>query len=107
MCADELRSRRAVEEYAQRGVGLDVVATAARLKLGKAKALVIDIGRNPVDGIALAKKIDESDAAVHLFVAGVRDADQKRQLREPAPPSSSARRRRRQSRRRRRRALIK
>jgi predicted DNA-binding protein (MmcQ/YjbR family) len=82
VCADELRSRRAVDEYAQRGVGLDVVATAARLKLGKAKALVIDIGRNPVDGIALAKKIDESDAAVHLFVAGVRDADQKRQLRE-------------------------
>jgi predicted DNA-binding protein (MmcQ/YjbR family) len=82
VCADELRSRRAVEEFAQRGVGLDVVATAARLKLGKAKALVIDIGRNPVDGIALAKKIDESDAAVHLFVAGVRDADQKRQLRD-------------------------
>jgi len=82
VCADELRSRRAVEEYAERGVGLDVVATAARLKLGKAKALVIDIGRNPIDGIALAKKIDESDAAVHLFIAGVRDADQKRQLRE-------------------------
>jgi predicted DNA-binding protein (MmcQ/YjbR family) len=82
VCADELRSRRAVEEYAQRGVGLDVVATAARLKLGKAKALVIDIGRNPIDGIALAKKIDDGDAAVHLFVAGVRDADQKRQLRE-------------------------
>jgi hypothetical protein len=82
VCADELRSRRAVEEYAQRGVGLDVVATAERLKLGKAKALVIDIGRNPIDGIALAKKIDESDAAVHLFVAGVRDADQKRKLRE-------------------------
>jgi len=82
VCADELRARRAVDEYAQRGVGLDVVATAARLKLAKAKALVIDIGRNPVDGIALAKKIDEGDAAVHLFVAGVRDADQKRQLRE-------------------------
>jgi len=82
VCADELRSRRAVEEYAERGVGLDVVATAARLKLGKAKALVIEIGRNPIDGIALAKKIDESDAAVHLFIAGVRDADQKRQLRE-------------------------
>jgi predicted DNA-binding protein (MmcQ/YjbR family) len=82
VCADELRSKRAVAEYAARGVGLDVVATAARLKLGKTKALVIDIGRNPVDGIALAKKIDGSDAAVHLFVAGVRDADQKRQLRE-------------------------
>ena len=82
VCADELRSRRAVDEYAERGVGLDVVATASRLKIGKARALVIDIGRNPVDGIALAKKIDESDAAVHLFIAGVRDADQKRQLRE-------------------------
>ena len=82
VCADPLRAKRAVEEYAQRGVGLDVVATADKLKLGRARALVIDIGRNPVDGIALAKKIDASDAAVHLFVAGVRDADQKRQLRE-------------------------
>lgn len=82
VCADELRSKRAVAEYAERGVGLDVVATAAKLKLGKAKALVIDIGRNPVDGIALAKEIDASDAAVHLFVAGVRDANQKRRLRE-------------------------
>ncbi|HXU68162.1 MAG TPA: MmcQ/YjbR family DNA-binding protein [Polyangia bacterium] len=81
VCADELRSKRAVEEYAARGVGLDVVATTAKLKLGKTRALVIDIGRNPVDGIALAKKIDGSDAAVHLFVAGVRDADQTRQLR--------------------------
>lgn len=62
VCADALRSRRAVDEYAQRGVGLDVVATAEKLKLGRAKALVIDIGRNPVDGIALARKIDESDA---------------------------------------------
>ena len=82
VCADELRAKRATDEYARRGVGLDVVATAAKLRLGKARALVIDIGRNPVDGIALAKKIDDSDAAVHLFVAGVRDADQKRQLRE-------------------------
>jgi predicted DNA-binding protein (MmcQ/YjbR family) len=82
VCADQLRARRAVEQYAERGIGLDVVATADKLKLGKAKALVIDIGRNPVDGIALARRIDESDAAVHLFVAGVRDADQKRQLRD-------------------------
>ena len=82
VCADPLRAKRAVEEYGQRGVGLDVAATATKLKLGRARALVIDIGRNPIDGIALAKKIDESDAAVHLFVAGVRDAEQKRQLRE-------------------------
>jgi predicted DNA-binding protein (MmcQ/YjbR family) len=82
VCADALRSKRAVDEYATRGVGLDVVATAAQLKLGKAKALVIDIGRNPIDGIALAQKIDASDKPVHLFVAGVRDADQMRKLRE-------------------------
>jgi predicted DNA-binding protein (MmcQ/YjbR family) len=82
VCADKLRSKRAVDEYAARGVGLDVVDTAAQLKLGKAKALVIDIGRNPVDGIALAQKVDASDKPVHLFVAGVRDADQTRKLRE-------------------------
>lgn len=82
VCADALRAKRAVDEFAKRGVGLEVVATADKLELGKAKALVIDIGRNPVDGIALARKIDESDAAVHLFVAGVRDADQKRKLRD-------------------------
>ena len=82
VCADQLRSKRAVEEYAARGVGLDVVATAAELKLGKAKALVIDIGRNPIDGIALAQRIDASDKPIHLFVAGVRDADQTRKLRE-------------------------
>ena len=82
VCADELRAQRAVDEFAARGVGLDVVATAATLKLGKAKALVIDIGRNPVDGIALAQRIDASDKPVHLFVAGVRDADQLRKLRD-------------------------
>jgi predicted DNA-binding protein (MmcQ/YjbR family) len=82
VCADELRSKRAVDEYAARGVGLDVVATAKRLKLGKAKALVIDIGRNPLDGIALAREIDASDKPVHLFIAGVRDAEQMRKLRD-------------------------
>ena len=82
VCADQLRARRAVDAYAARGVGLDVVATAAALELGKAKALVIDIGRNPIDGIALAQKIDASDRPVHLFIAGVRDADQTRKLRE-------------------------
>jgi predicted DNA-binding protein (MmcQ/YjbR family) len=82
VCADPLRAKRAVDEFAKRGVGLDVVATADKLELGKAKALVVDIGRNPVDGIALATKIDASDAALHLFVAGVRDADQKRKLRD-------------------------
>ena len=82
VCADKLRSQRAVDEYAARGVGLDVVATAAELKLGKARALVVDIGRNPVDGIALAQRIDASDKPVHLFIAGVRDADQLRKLRD-------------------------
>ncbi|HEY2745905.1 MAG TPA: MmcQ/YjbR family DNA-binding protein [Polyangia bacterium] len=82
VCADVLRSKRAIDEYAARGVGLDVVATAGKLKLGKARALVIDIGRNPLDGIALAQQIDASDKPVHLFVAGVRDADQMRKLRD-------------------------
>ena len=97
VCSDKLRSKRAVDELAKRGVGVDVVAKADDVKLGKAKALIVDIGRNPVEGIALATKIDASDNAVHLFVAGVRDADQSRKLRElgsaetfRAPPGDAA-----------------
>ena len=82
VCADKLRAKRAVDELAKRGVGVDVVETADKLKLGKAKALIVDIGRNPIEGIALATKIDASDKPVHLFIAGVRDADQSRKLRD-------------------------
>ena len=82
VCADKLRAKRAVDELAKRGVGVDVVETADKLKLGKAKALIVDIGRNPIEGIALAMKIDASDKPVHLFIAGVRDADQSRKLRD-------------------------
>jgi predicted DNA-binding protein (MmcQ/YjbR family) len=81
VCADKLRARRAVDELGKRGVGVDVVETADEVKLGKAKALIVDIGRNPIEGMALAAKIDASDKPVHLFVAGVRDAAQSRKLR--------------------------
>jgi predicted DNA-binding protein (MmcQ/YjbR family) len=81
VCADKLRAKRAVDELAKRGVRVEVVATADLVKLGKAKALIVDIGRNPIEGIALAAKIDASDKPMHLFVAGVRDADQSRKLR--------------------------
>jgi predicted DNA-binding protein (MmcQ/YjbR family) len=81
VCADKLRAKRAVDEMAKRGIGVDVVETADKVKLGKARALIVDIGRNPVEGMALAAKIDASDKPVHLFVAGVRDADQSRKLR--------------------------
>jgi hypothetical protein len=82
VCADKLRAARAVKAFAERGVAVDVIELAGKVKLGKAKALVVDVGRNPVEGIELATKTDASDAAVHLFVCGVRDADQARKLRE-------------------------
>jgi len=97
VCADKLRARRAVDELGKRGVAVDVVATAEDVKLGRSKALIVDIGRNPIEGIALATKIDASDKPVHLFVAGVRDAGQSRKLRElgsaetfRAPPGDAA-----------------
>jgi predicted DNA-binding protein (MmcQ/YjbR family) len=82
VCSDRLRAKRAVDEMAKRGVGVEVVASADKVKMGKAKALIVDIGRNPIEGIALATKIDASDKPVHLFIAGVRDADQSRKLRD-------------------------
>jgi predicted DNA-binding protein (MmcQ/YjbR family)/CheY-like chemotaxis protein len=97
VCADKLRAQRAVKALEARGVACDVVATADAVKLGKARALIVDIGRNPPDGIALAQKIDASDKPIHLFVAGVRDADQQRKLRDlgsaetfRAPPGDAA-----------------
>jgi predicted DNA-binding protein (MmcQ/YjbR family) len=82
VCADKLRAQRAVKAFGASGIAVDVIENAGKVKLGKAKALIVDIGRNPVEGIALAAKMDASDAAVHLFVAGVRDADQARKLRD-------------------------
>ncbi|MCU1277952.1 MAG: hypothetical protein JWM53_1498 [bacterium] len=97
VCSDKLRSKRAVDELGKRGVGVEVIATADKVKLGKAKALIVDIGRNPIEGIALAAKIDASEKPMHLFIAGVRDADQSRKLRElgsaetfRAPPGDAA-----------------
>ena len=97
VCADRLRAARAVAELGRRGVGVDVVATADLVKLGRTRALIVDIGRNPIEGLALATKVDASDRPVHLFVAGVRDADQSRKLRDlgsaelfRAPPGDAA-----------------
>jgi predicted DNA-binding protein (MmcQ/YjbR family) len=81
VCDDKLRAARAVKAFGERGVKLDVIDTVGEVKLGKMKAIVVDIGRNPIDGLAFAQKVDASDHAVHLFVAGVRDADQARKLR--------------------------
>jgi predicted DNA-binding protein (MmcQ/YjbR family) len=81
VCSDKLRAKRAGDELAKNGVRVQVVETADQVKLGKAKALIVDIGRNPIEGIKLAAEVDASDAPVHLFVAGVRDADQARKLR--------------------------
>jgi predicted DNA-binding protein (MmcQ/YjbR family) len=82
VCDDALRAGRAVEALAAAGVTCAVVPSLTLAKLGKAKALIVDLGRNPREGLELAEALDESDKAVHLFVAGVRDADQSRRLRK-------------------------
>lgn len=97
VCGDELRAARAVDALQARGVACDVVATPDEVELGKARALVVDVGRNPIESIALARRIDGDDAEVHLFIAGVRDAEQMRSLRDlgsaetfRAPPGDDA-----------------
>jgi hypothetical protein len=66
-------------------------------RLGRARALIVDLGRKPREGLALAEALDESDRTVHLFVVGVRDAEQARRLRRlgsaatfRAPPGDAA-----------------
>lgn len=81
VCDDELRSGRAIEALAAAGVACKAVGAISVEKLGKAKALIVDLGRNPREGLALAEALDASDRAVHLFVCGVRDAEQARKLR--------------------------
>jgi predicted DNA-binding protein (MmcQ/YjbR family) len=80
-CLDPMRAERAVAALAARSIGCAVRTDASKLALGRARVLIVDVGRQPGDGLALAARIDASDAAVHLFVAGVRDAAQARQLR--------------------------
>jgi predicted DNA-binding protein (MmcQ/YjbR family) len=76
VCHDKLRAERAVRALAERGVSaqpsdrLDDV----RKKLTRLDAVIIDAGRLADEGIALAGEIDASDHAVHIFVAGIRDA---------------------------------
>ena len=80
-CLDPIRAERAVQALAARQIGCAVATDAGKLALGRARVLIVDVGRQPNDGLALAARVDASDAAVHLFVAGVRDAAQARQLR--------------------------
>jgi predicted DNA-binding protein (MmcQ/YjbR family) len=81
VCADKLRAGRAVAALAKAGVRCAVAPALELDGLGKARALIVDVGRNPREGLALAEAVDRSDHAVHLFVVGVRDADQARRLR--------------------------
>jgi len=76
VCEDALRTQRATDELAARGVTLkstDSLAQA-RKQLGKLDAVIIDVGRSQDDGLALAGEVDASDHAIHLFVVGIRDA---------------------------------
>jgi hypothetical protein len=80
VCSDPLRAKRAVEALAARHVVLDVVPTADAVELRRIEALIVDVGRNPREGLLLAEKVDASDHPIHLFVTGVRDAAQERAL---------------------------
>src|SRR5205809_77717 len=53
VCADKLRAERAVKAFGASGIAVDVIEDAGKVKLGKARALIVDIGRNPVEGLAL------------------------------------------------------
>ena len=80
VCSDPLRAQRAVEALAARNITIDVVPTAEAVELRRVKALIVDVGRNPREGLLLAEQVDASDHPIHLFVTGVRDAAQERAL---------------------------
>jgi predicted DNA-binding protein (MmcQ/YjbR family) len=76
LCEDELRADRARHALGEAGVTVEVVADAAavRRRLKRLDAAILDLGRSPGVGLALAEEIDASDHPIHLFVAGIRDA---------------------------------
>jgi predicted DNA-binding protein (MmcQ/YjbR family) len=75
LCKDPLRAERAVRALADRGVSVQRVETAAgvRRRLDKLDAVILDVGREQDEGIALAGEIDASDHEIHIFIAGIRD----------------------------------
>jgi predicted DNA-binding protein (MmcQ/YjbR family) len=82
---DPLRRKRAQNALRAR-VTLDATddPAAVRARARSLDAAVIDLGRNPPDGIALAAELDASDHPILLFVTGVRDARQRREVRARA-----------------------
>jgi predicted DNA-binding protein (MmcQ/YjbR family) len=102
MTGDRLRAERAERAFAGHGVTLEVAGSPAEARARVARwrsgALIIDLGREPREGLALAAEIDDSDRAIHLFLTGVRDAAQNRQARQcassaelfRAPPGDAA-----------------
>jgi predicted DNA-binding protein (MmcQ/YjbR family) len=76
LCHDALRAERALRELSARGVTAARIDSAAaiRRRLAKLDAVILDVGRQPDEGLALAAEIDASDHEIHIFVAGIRDA---------------------------------
>lgn len=73
---DPLRARRAVEGFAARGLAVELAddPAAARKRLAKPlDALIVDLGKRAAEGLALAGEVDQSDAPVHIFLAGIPD----------------------------------
>jgi predicted DNA-binding protein (MmcQ/YjbR family) len=80
VCADPLRAARAAAALKVRGVRARVVASAELARLGAADALIIDVGRRPAEGLALASAVDASEREIHLFVVGAHAAALRRSL---------------------------
>jgi CheY-like chemotaxis protein len=88
---DPLRAARAVRAFARlavssaepRSPGEAALAAAAR---ERPIAIVVDVGRNPTDGIDFAGSIAATEfGALPLAVVGIRDAKMERRIREAIP----------------------
>jgi hypothetical protein len=81
-----LRIERAQGMLAERGVTVDATdqVDAVRKRLPKLDAVIVDVGRLQDEGLALAAEIDASDLPIHLFIAGIRDADARKRAQSAA-----------------------
>jgi len=84
VCHDPLRTERAVTGFAKMGLKLATTTdvNTVRSRLSKLDAVVIDLGRQQEEGLQLAAEIDDSDHAVAIFLAGLRDAAARRRAKD-------------------------
>src|SRR5260370_762470 len=77
VCDDKLRAARAVKAFGERGVRLETVPTVDKVKLAKAKAIVVDIGRNPIDGVKFAEEAAHATRRLGLTERRLEERDQR------------------------------